>query len=64
MPCACKKVVRGFEPGTYTGTRLIADGVPFTVDGVTPIVFANDEQAEQFVIEQGFAEWELIPVTV
>lgn len=64
MACGCKKVVRGFEPGTYNGTSLIVDGALFTVDGTTPVVFAGDEQAEQFVIEQGFADWELVPVTV
>ena len=64
MPCACRKVVRGWEPGTLNAYVVHVNGGCVVTFGDRCVVFASPEDAEAAAVEQGFAEWELVAITV
>ena len=64
MPCACQKVVRGHEPGTLNAYIVHVEGGCAVVFDDRCVVFATPEDAAAAAVEQGFADWDLVAVTV
>jgi len=50
-------------PGTLNAVQVVVDGEPVTVED-EPLVFSDTEQANLYATAQGFADWELLGVTV